>query len=65
MLTTVSGEEKVDAAATVRLWLLLVPKATSPFAVIGAVEANVVAAFTTRVLLPVLLPRTVLPRALN
>ncbi len=34
-------------------------------AVIGAVEAKVVAAFTVRVLLPLLVPSTVLPRALN
>ncbi len=34
-------------------------------AVMGAVEAKVVAAFTVRVLLPLLVPNTELPSALN
>ena len=65
LLVTVRGDEKPEVAATVRLWLLLAPRATFAFAVIGAVAAKVVAELTVKLLLPLLLPRIVLPRALK
>ena len=45
---------------TVRVWLLLAPRTTLLLTEMGAVAANVVAAFTVKVSLPVV-PRTVLP----
>jgi len=55
----------VDEAETINTWLLLAPRVTLPLAVMGAVEAKVVAALTVRVLLPPLLPSTELPSALK
>ena len=49
----------------VRVWLPLAPKTTLPLAVIGAVEAKMVAALTARVLLPPMVPSIVSPEAVK
>ena len=60
-----TGAENVDAACTTSTWLLLAPRVTLPLATMGAVDAKVVAALTVRMLLPPLVPNTVLPNALK
>ncbi len=63
-LLTVTGAVKNEEARTVSAWLLFDPRVTLALAMMGAVEAKVVAAFTTNVLLP-LVPNTTLPSALK
>ncbi len=64
-LLTVTGAAKEEEARTVSAWLLFDPRVTLALAVMGAVEAKVVAAFTINVLLPPLVPKTTLPSALK
>ena len=64
-LVTVTGAVKNEAARTVSAWLLFDPRVTLALAVMGAVEAKVVTAFTVSVLLPPLVPNTALPSALK
>ena len=75
----VTDAAKLDAALTVRVSVAVVPRIELPraeklpllltviaaFAVMGAVEAKEVAAFTVRLLLPPAVPKTTSPRALN
>ena len=63
-LLIVTGAAKEEEARTVSAWLLFDPRVTLALAVMSAVEAKVVAAFTTNVLLP-LVPNTTLPSALK
>ncbi len=63
-LLTVTGAAKEEEARTVSAWLLFDPRVTLALAVMGAVGAKVVAAFTTNVLL-LLVPNTTLPSALK
>ena len=63
-LLTVTGAAKEEEARTVSAWLLFAPSVTLALAVMGAVEAKVVAAFTINALLP-LVPNTTLPSALK